>query len=157
MRTTIAIDDELLAKAEQLTDLHEKSALVREALKALIEREAARRLARLGGTEPQLRPIPRRRPPLILVDTSIWVDHFRRRDDRLTRLLDDRKVSMHPFVAGELAVGNLRNRDEILLMLNSLPVTATASHEEALRFISNFSLAGRGLGISTSISWRRSV
>ena len=83
---------------------------------------------------------------MILVDTSIWVDHFRRRDDRLTRLLDDRKVSMHPFVAGELAVGNLRNRDEILLMLNSLPVTATASHEEALRFISNFSLAGRGLG-----------
>ncbi|WP_334516786.1 type II toxin-antitoxin system VapB family antitoxin [Bradyrhizobium sp. AZCC 1693] len=62
MRTTIAIDDELLAKAEQLTDVHEKSALVREALKALIEREAARRLARLGGTEPQLRPIPRRRP-----------------------------------------------------------------------------------------------
>jgi predicted nucleic acid-binding protein len=83
---------------------------------------------------------------LILVDTSIWVDHFRRRDDRLARLLDDRKVSMHPFVAGELAVGNLRNRDEILLMLNSLPATAMASHEEALRFISNFSLAGRGLG-----------
>lgn len=83
---------------------------------------------------------------MILVDTSIWVDHFRRRDDRLARLLDDRKVSMHPFVAGELAVGNLRNRDEILLMLNSLPATAMASHEEALRFISNFSLAGRGLG-----------
>lgn len=83
---------------------------------------------------------------MILVDTSIWVDHFRRRDDRLARLLDDRKVSMHPFVAGELAVGNLRNRDEILLMLNSLPATAIASHEEALRFISNFSLAGRGLG-----------
>ena len=62
MRTTIAIDDELLARAEQLTDVREKSALVREALKALIEREAARRLARLGGSEPKLRPIPRRRP-----------------------------------------------------------------------------------------------
>jgi Arc/MetJ family transcription regulator len=62
MRTTIAIDDELLARAEQLTDVHEKSALVREALKALIEREAARRLARLGGSEPKLRQIPRRRP-----------------------------------------------------------------------------------------------
>ena len=83
---------------------------------------------------------------MILVDTSIWVDHFRSQDDRLARLLDDRKVSMHPFVAGELAVGNLRNRDEILLMLNSLPVTAVASHDEALHFISNFSLAGRGLG-----------
>jgi Arc/MetJ family transcription regulator len=62
MRTTIAIDDELLARAEQLTELREKSALVREALKALIEREAARRLARLGGSEPKLRSVPRRRP-----------------------------------------------------------------------------------------------
>jgi len=61
MRTTIAIDDELLAKAQEYTGLQEKSALVREALKALVEREAARRLARLGGTEPQLRPAPRRR------------------------------------------------------------------------------------------------
>ena len=83
---------------------------------------------------------------MILVDTSIWVDHFRRLDARLAELLDARKVYMHPFVAGELAVGNLRNRDEILLMLNSLPVSAVASHDEALRFISNFSLAGGGLG-----------
>lgn len=62
MRTTLALDDELLAKAQEYTGLTEKSALVREALKALIERESARRLARLGGTQPQLAPIPRRRP-----------------------------------------------------------------------------------------------
>lgn len=62
MRTTIALDDELLAKAQQYTGMTEKSALVREALKALIERESARRLARLGGTQPQLEPVPRRRP-----------------------------------------------------------------------------------------------
>ena len=61
MRTTLAIDDDLLAKAQEYTGLQEKSALVREALKALVEREAARRLARLGGTEPKLRPVPRRR------------------------------------------------------------------------------------------------
>jgi Arc/MetJ family transcription regulator len=61
MRTTIAIDDELFAKAQEYTGLQEKSALIREALKALVEREAGRRLARLGGTEPQLRPVPRRR------------------------------------------------------------------------------------------------
>jgi len=61
MRTTLALDDELLAKAQAFTGLQEKSALVREALKALIERESARRLARLGGTEPGLQPIPRRR------------------------------------------------------------------------------------------------
>jgi Arc/MetJ family transcription regulator len=61
MRTTITLDDELLAKAESYTGLKEKSALVREALKALIERESARRLARLGGTEPNLVAPPRRR------------------------------------------------------------------------------------------------
>ncbi len=63
MRTTLALDDELLAKAEAFTGLKEKSALVREALKALIERESARRLVRLGGTEPRLIAPRRRRPP----------------------------------------------------------------------------------------------
>jgi Arc/MetJ family transcription regulator len=61
MRTTLALDDELVARAQTLTGLKEKSALVREALKALIERESARRLALLGGTEPDLKPAPRRR------------------------------------------------------------------------------------------------
>ncbi|MEQ8193314.1 MAG: type II toxin-antitoxin system VapB family antitoxin [Rhodospirillales bacterium] len=60
MRTTLALDDELVSKAQDFTGLKEKSALVREALKALIERESARRLARLGGTEPDLKR-PRRR------------------------------------------------------------------------------------------------
>jgi len=60
MRTTLALDDELLAKAQALTGLTEKSALVREALRALIQRESARRLALLGGSEPQLNDIPRR-------------------------------------------------------------------------------------------------
>ena len=61
MRTTLALDDELLAKAEAYTGIREKSALIREALRALIEREASRRLARLGGSEPDLAEIPRRR------------------------------------------------------------------------------------------------
>jgi Arc/MetJ family transcription regulator len=61
MRTTIALDDELVAKAQAFTGLSEKSSLVREALKALIERESARRLARLGGSEPRLKVPPRRR------------------------------------------------------------------------------------------------
>jgi Arc/MetJ family transcription regulator len=60
MRTTLALDDELVAKAQQFTGLKEKSALVREALTALIERESARRLARLGGSEPGLVQTPRR-------------------------------------------------------------------------------------------------
>ncbi|MGN8023355.1 type II toxin-antitoxin system VapB family antitoxin [Phyllobacterium sp. 22229] len=61
MRTTLALDDDLIAKAQDFTGLHEKSALIREALKALIERESARRLALLGGSEPGLSTIPRRR------------------------------------------------------------------------------------------------
>ena len=63
MRTTLALDDDLLATAERYTGLKEKSALVREALRALIERESARRLAALGGSEPGLQPVARRKTP----------------------------------------------------------------------------------------------
>jgi Arc/MetJ family transcription regulator len=62
MRTTMALDDELVAEAQDLTGLKEKSSLIREALKALIERESSRRLARLGGSEPNLKAPLRRRP-----------------------------------------------------------------------------------------------
>jgi Arc/MetJ family transcription regulator len=62
MRTTLALDDDLLVEAQRLTGATERTALVREALRALIERESARRLARLGGSEPVLTAIPRRRP-----------------------------------------------------------------------------------------------
>ena len=62
MRTTVAIDDKLLAEAQEYTGLREKSALVHEALKALVQREAGRRLARLGGSMPNLKAPPRRRP-----------------------------------------------------------------------------------------------
>ena len=61
MRTTVNIDDELFEDAKRLTGIEGKTALVREALRALVERESARRLAKLGGTQPQLKPVPRRR------------------------------------------------------------------------------------------------
>ena len=61
MRTTLNIDDQLLEDAQRLTGIAEKTTLVREGLRALIERESARRLAKLGGSEPQLKPVPRRR------------------------------------------------------------------------------------------------
>lgn len=64
MRTTLALDDDLLTEAQRLTGLTEKAALIREALRALIERESARRLARLGGVEPALASIPRRQTGL---------------------------------------------------------------------------------------------
>ena len=63
MRTTLALDDDLVARAQAMTGVKEKSTLVREALKALIERESARRLARLGASEPALKAPPRRRAP----------------------------------------------------------------------------------------------
>ena len=62
MRTTLTLDDDLLSRAQELTGITEKSALVREALKALVAKESGRRLALLGGSEPDARPIPRRRP-----------------------------------------------------------------------------------------------
>lgn len=61
MRTTMNIDDELISEAQRITGMKERTALIHEGLKALIERESARRLARLGGTEPRLKAIPRRR------------------------------------------------------------------------------------------------
>jgi Arc/MetJ family transcription regulator len=64
MRTTLALDDDLVAEAQRLTGVSQKSALVNEALTALIERESARRLARLGGTEPGVGAAPRRRSPV---------------------------------------------------------------------------------------------
>ena len=63
MRTTLTLDDELLAQAQQISGLTERTQLIREALRALVQRESARRLARLGGTEPQLQSTPRRREP----------------------------------------------------------------------------------------------
>jgi hypothetical protein len=63
VRTTVTLDDQLLERAANLTGVRERGVLLREALQALIERESARRLARLGGTEPELVPAPRRRPP----------------------------------------------------------------------------------------------
>ena len=60
MRTTLNLDDELMAQAQQLSGLTERTQLIREALLALVQRESARRLARLGGTQPELQPIPRR-------------------------------------------------------------------------------------------------
>ena len=62
MRTTVTLDDQLLKTAEKYTGITERSVLLREALAALVQREASRRLARLGGSQPDLKPIPRRRP-----------------------------------------------------------------------------------------------
>lgn len=82
----------------------------------------------------------------MLVDTSIWVEHFRRRSATLIELLEAMEVWTHPFVVGELACGNLHRRAEILRLLGTLPNAPLAEHEEVLAFIDTHRLSGRGLG-----------
>jgi predicted nucleic acid-binding protein len=83
---------------------------------------------------------------IVLVDTSVWVDHFRRHNASLAALLDEGAVLMHPFVIGELACGNLKNRAITLEMLALLPHAARATDFETLRLITNSRLYGRGIG-----------
>jgi predicted nucleic acid-binding protein len=83
---------------------------------------------------------------MVLVDTSVWVAHFRHGDTGLETLLNEGHVICHPFIVGELACGNLRNRSGILSLLHALPMATLAEHEEVMRFIENHSLMGKGLG-----------
>lgn len=83
---------------------------------------------------------------MILVDTSVWIEHLRAGSDRLKTLLLDEQVLCHPFVVGELACGNLEDRQEILSMLKALPEAHVAEHDELLRFVEARRLYGRGLG-----------
>ena len=83
---------------------------------------------------------------MILVDTSVWVDHLRKSDRGLAELLTASNVLMHPFVIGELACGNLRERDQILALLKNLPRAGVATDNEVLFSIERHTLMGRGLG-----------
>jgi len=83
---------------------------------------------------------------MILVDTSVWVVHLRDGDIGLEALLNEGDVVCHPFIVGELACGNLKNRSEILSLLQALPMATHAEHEEVMQFIENYSLMGKGLG-----------
>lgn len=84
---------------------------------------------------------------MVLVDTSVWVDHFRSANALLVSLLNQGLVAVHPFVNGELACGNLRNRREILSLLQALPQVEKTSDEEILFYIEKNSLSGKGLGL----------
>jgi predicted nucleic acid-binding protein len=83
---------------------------------------------------------------VILVDTSVWIEHLRAGDERLTALLSRGEVLGHPFVIGELALGNLRRRDAFLRDLRDLPQATAAADEEVLHFIDRQALFGRGIG-----------
>ena len=83
---------------------------------------------------------------MILVDTSVWVDHLRKDDSSLRLLLDGGRVLLHPFVVGELAMGNLNRRDLVLTALRKLPEALVAREEEVLQFVAARRLFGRGIG-----------
>lgn len=83
---------------------------------------------------------------MILVDTSVWIDHFRCSSCLLVKCLENAEVLIHPWVIGELACGNLQNRRGILRLLNDLPGVVLPSHEEAMIFLERHSLMGRGIG-----------
>jgi len=83
---------------------------------------------------------------MILIDTSIWIDHLQSGNEGLIALLNSSQVLMHPFVLGELACGNLSQRTEILALLNDLPQASVAQNEEVLFVIEQHKLMGKGIG-----------
>jgi predicted nucleic acid-binding protein len=84
---------------------------------------------------------------MIVVDTSVWIRHFRHTDAGLVGALEADQVLMHPFVIGELACGNLHARGEVLELLARLPEAPKATDDEVLGFIESRSLSGRGIGL----------
>lgn len=83
---------------------------------------------------------------MVLVDTSVWVRHFREGDPDLKQLLNDGQVMCHPYIVVELACGNLKNTREIISLMQLLPSATLAHHEEVLQFIELNHRMGRGLG-----------
>ncbi len=105
---------------------------------------------------------------MLLVDTSVWIDHFRQHDARLAAALELGEVLTHPFVIGELACGGLKHRAQVLNHLRRLPSAMTAEHDEVLHLLDVHKLAGTGLGwmdahilasarISGAILWSHDV
>ena len=84
---------------------------------------------------------------MVLVDTSIWISHFRENNSHLKKLLIDESVACHPFIVGELACGNIKNRKEIILLLQALPQTLVAEGDEILAFIEHNKIMGIGIGL----------
>ncbi len=84
---------------------------------------------------------------MILVDTSVWIDHLHRHDVELARLLEAVEVFSHPMVIGELALGSLRDRDAVLSLMRALPPAGVATHDETMALVEARQLYGRGLGL----------
>ena len=84
---------------------------------------------------------------MILVDTSVWIDHLKNGNAELKELLMNAEVMIHPFVIGELACGFIKNRAEIIALLNELPLAIVAEAQEVLKLIETKKLYGKGIGL----------
>src|SRR5262245_11155253 len=91
-------------------------------------------------------PSVRKPGAVILVDTSVWIDHFRRASAMLASALTDGQVGTHPFILGELALGSVPGGNETLALLHTLPSLTPAHHDEVMAFVARHGLAGSGLG-----------
>jgi predicted nucleic acid-binding protein len=83
---------------------------------------------------------------MILVDTSIWIDHLRKVNNQLKELLYANQVLIHPFIIGELTLGSMKNKAEIMKLLSELPEATSAEHDEVLQLIEEKKLEGTGIG-----------
>ena len=83
---------------------------------------------------------------MILADSSVWINHLARNNDVMQRLLNHERILLHPHVTGEIALGNLRNREDLLFRLNIIPKIVVASNEEVQILIENKRLYGLGVG-----------
>lgn len=83
---------------------------------------------------------------MILVDTSVWIDHLRAGNELLSDLLEENRVVTHPLVLGELSVGNISKRSTFLQLIRNLPVASEASHEEVIQFIEKHRMWSKGVG-----------
>ncbi len=85
-------------------------------------------------------------PKLVLADTPIWITHLREGDQHFIQLLEQGLVACHPFIVGELACGSLKNRKEIIQLLEALPMVDVLDHSEIMEFIESRELMSRGIG-----------
>ena len=83
---------------------------------------------------------------MVLIDTSVWVNHLRAGNDHLKKLLLEMRVSCHPFIVGELACGNIKNRKEFLSLIQTLPMVQSINEKEFLYFVEQNNLIGKGVG-----------
>ena len=155
MRTTVALDDDLVRIAQEFTGVAEKTALIREALKAPHRAGERPTISIPGGHNAEIEEYssPQAGDELILADTSIWIDHLRSGNLRsgnkeLRKHLNEGQIVIHPSIIAELALGSLQERTKTLALLDLLPQVRVAQLSEVRRMIEARRLYSLGIGLT---------